>query len=262
MELKKFKRALILNRDPLTFLPDSIFRLTATPRFNRRARSIIRALNMLRFGISRKRNRLTQIAEFGVARGEGFRQLMILTAHYCAVYGMPLPQFFAFDTFVGMPPSADPSDVGTWVTGDYPGDEVALRTLLDEIGFAGKFTLNKGLFSETLPNMGPTFAPDLVLIDCDYYTSTRDIFVALKDQLHTGTIVYFDDLGTNFYNPNLGEERLIHEVNRGDFGKQYYLHPINEVLYFWSNAEKLNPYSSEKTLDIPLQRSGALSNFY
>jgi hypothetical protein len=264
LEMSKFKRALVLNRDPLTFLPDLVFKLARTPRFNFRARSIIRALNMLRFGIAKKRNRLNQIAEFGVARGEGFRHLMILTAHYCALHRMPLPHFFAFDTFSGLPPSSDPSDVGTWAAGDYPGDKTALHSLLNEIGFADNtFTLKEGLFSETLQKVDENFGPDLVLIDCDYYTSTRDVFAAIKDRLPTGAIVYFDDLGTNFYNPNLGEERLIHEINRGDFGKQYYLHPINnDKLFFWSNAEKLNPYQHTILLDIPLKRTGALGNFH
>jgi Macrocin-O-methyltransferase (TylF) len=263
LQMSKFKRALVLNRDPLTFLPDIAFKLTLTPRFNFRARAIIRALNMLRHGVRKERNRLQQIAEFGVARGEGFRHLMILTAHYCALHRMPLPHFFAFDTFSGLPASSDPSDIGTWAAGDYPGDKPALHSLLNEIGFGDDaFTLTEGLFSETLPTMDASFGPDLVLIDCDYYTSTRDVFVALKDRLPTGAIIYFDDLGTNFYNPNLGEERLIHEINRGEFGKQYYLHPITDKLYYWSNAEKLNPYHARKTLDIPLKRTGALGNFH
>jgi hypothetical protein len=264
LQMSKFKRALVLNRDPLTFLPDLAFKLTLTPRFNIRARSIIRALNMLRYGIKKQRNRLGQIAEFGVARGEGFRHLMILTAHYCALHRMPLPHFFAFDTFSGLPETSDPSDVGTWAAGDYPGDKTALHSLLNEIGFSDDtFSLVEGLFSDTLQTVDASFGPDFVLIDCDYYTSTRDVFVALKDRLPTGAIVYFDDIGTNFFNPNLGEERLIHEINRGEFGKQYYLHQIAEKLYYWSNAEKLHPYNHANVpLDIPLKRTGALGNFH
>lgn len=262
LQTAKFKRALFLNRDRFGTLPSAVFRLTGTPQFGRRAKNIIRALNMLRFGIERDRGRLAQIAEFGVAKGEGFRQLVLLTLHYCAAYKLPVPRFYGFDTFQGLPASDDPSDVGTWGAGDYPGDEAALAQLLQGTGAGDKIQLVKGLFSQTLPTMGADFAPDFLLVDCDYYTSTRDIFEFLKDRLESGSIVYFDDLGTNFFNPRLGEERVIHEVNNGQFGPAYYLHPINEFLYYWSNAERPMRRANGSVLDIPLKKTIALGDFY
>lgn len=262
IQTAKFKRALLLNRDRFGALPDAVFRLTRTPRFGRRARNIILALNLLRFAVERNRGRLGQIAEFGVAKGEGFRQLVVLTMHYCATYKLPIPRFYGFDTFEGLPASDDPSDVGTWSAGDYPGDEAALSQLLQGTGASDRIQLMKGLFSQTLPTTSADFAPDFILVDCDYYTSTRDIFDFLKDRLESGTIVYFDDLGTNFFNPHLGEERVIHEVNNGHFGPGYYLHPINQFLYYWSNAERPLRRASGSVLDIPLAQTIELGDCY
>ena len=36
--------------------------------------------------------------------------------------------------------------------------------------------------------------------------------------LHNGCVVYFDDLDFNFRSRFTGQARLIHELNRGDFG--------------------------------------------
>ena len=262
LQMSKFKRAMVLNKDPLTFLPDLLFQITRTPRFGRRARSIMRALQMLRYGTMRGRNQITQIAEFGVARGEGFRQLVLITIHFCVYYKLPIPNFYAFDTFSGMPSTDHPADIGSWSEGDYLGDAQELENLMIKMGVNDHCQLVKGLFSDTLPTMDADFKPDLVLIDCDYYTSTRTVFDHLKDRLPTGAIIYFDDLGTNFFNPNLGEERLIHEVNRGELGSNYYLHEINEFLYYWSNAARPVNHNPKKVLDIALCQKVKLTDFY
>ncbi len=122
--------------------------------------------------------------------------------------------------------------------------------------------LVKGYFREALARTPETFAPDFVLIDSDYYTSARDVFEILKDRLPTGTVIYFDDLGTNFYNRLMGEERLIDEVNKGLLGDPYHLHHLWDRCFVWSNATKPVPKSEQSKLDIPLRRSTRLENFY
>ncbi len=149
----------------------------------------------------------------------------------------------------------------TWCSA-YPGDQARLRTLLDKNGVGESCHLYKGLFSETLPKLGCDFSPSLVLIDCDYYTSTRDVFEHLKDSLVSGAVVYFDDLGTNFFNKNMGEERFIHELNGGLFGEQYYLHNIFDKLYVWSNSDKPILKSRNDVLHIHLKEEFTLKDFY
>ena len=256
------RRTLLLNNRFGDYVPRFVFRLTNTPRFGFRARNILYALKYLHSNMQRDRVHFSDVAEFGVAQGEGFRQLVILTLSFCALRGIPAPAFHAFDTFQGMPETKDPSDIGTWSKGDYPGDEVQLRTLLDENGVGSSCHLHKGLFSETLPKLGRDFSPSFLLVDCDYYTSTKDIFENLKDSLASGSVVYFDDLGTNFFNKNMGEERFIHELNAGLFGEQYYLHNIFDKLYVWSNSKKPIVKSRADVLHIHLKDDFVLGDFY
>jgi hypothetical protein len=262
IDTAKMQRILLLNNRFGEYIPRFVFRLLNTPRFGFRARNILYALKYLHSNILRGRVNFNNVAEFGVAQGEGFRQLVILTLSFCALRSIPAPEFHAFDTFEGLPESNDPSDVGTWDKGDYPGDLTKLQALLDKNG-VGKFChLHKGLFSETLPKMGLEFSPSLIMVDCDYYTSTKDIFENLKGSLASGTVVYFDDLGTNFYNKNMGEERFIHELNSGYFGNEYYLHNIYDKLYVWSNSTKPIMKSRSDVLHIHLKDDFVLDDFY
>lgn len=262
IDTNAIKRSVLLNNRFGEYLPAWLFRMTRTPRFGFRARNILFALKYIHSNLIRGRTQFTQVAEFGVAQGEGFRQLVILTLHFCALRKIPPPIFHAFDTFEGMPKTTHHSDQGTWSEGDYPGDELQLRKLLDDHGLAKTCQLHKGLFSDTLPPITESFSPNLILVDCDYYTSTCDIFENLKSVLNSGTMVYFDDLGTNFYNRNMGEERFIHELNSGEFGKQYHLHHLFEKLYVWSNSDKPLLKAGDQTLHIPLKHSMKLESFY
>jgi len=264
LELAKFKRALLLNHPklPARLIPPIISRLTNTPRWGGRARHIIQALDFIRVNVLRRRGRLAQIAEFGVAAGEGLRQLAILTLHYCTLHKIAVPTIYGFDSFEGMHRTDHPADIGTWSQGDYKGNYEALFSWLASTGLDTHVKLEKGYFRDTARNMPPEFAPDFLLIDCDYYTSTRDVFDALKERLPSGAVVYFDDLGTNYWNRNLGEERLIHEVNTGELGPQYHLERLTEKLWVWSNSDKPVRKSEERQLMIPLHMDTRLGDFY
>jgi hypothetical protein len=264
VDIRRFKRALRYNGRLFSALPfnGKLRRLTNTPRFGSRARSILFALQRLEEHNRRTGNRISQIAEFGVANGEGFRQLVILTANYCALHRIPIPFFYGFDTFGGLPKSDDPSDAGAWEAGDYPGNLEQLNRFMEENRWDRHCRLVKGLFSESLRSMPEDFSPDFLLIDCDYYTSTRDVFECLKDKLKSGSIVYFDDIDTNFQNRYLGENRFIHELNEGVFGEKYYLHQILHHLYVWSNAEDPVSKRGGNIYDIPLKENAKLGDFY
>lgn len=264
VDIRKFKRAIRYNGRLFSALPfgDKMRRITKTPQFGSRTKSILIALQRLEQNNRRTGNQISQIAEFGVANGEGFRQLVIFTMHYCALHQIPIPYFYGFDTFDGLPTSDNPADAGEWEPGDYPGNIEKLSHFIENNKWNRHCRLVKGLFSKSLPTMPENFSPDFILIDCDYYTSTRDVFEYLKGKLKSGTIVYFDDIDTNFQNRYLGENRLIHELNEGMFGDKFYLYQISHHLYVWSNSEDPVLKKEEKIFNIPLKESAKLGDFF
>lgn len=253
-----------LNHNPIIIdssLP-KILKKFGFKRFGGRARSIIFAFEYININTKKGySNGLKNIAEFGVANGEGFRQLVLIAEWYCKLKNISLPNFYGFDTFNGMPDIEGEYDLGTWEKGDYPGDLDKLKKLFSNSRFEKNVFFKKGLFKDTL-NKVKKFNPDFILVDCDYYSSTRDIFLLLKDKLNPGTVIYFDDLWTNFGNKNLGEERFIYELNDGRFGQQFYLAKLRERVYVWSNSDKPINKVNSKILDIPLKQELKLNKTY
>ena len=60
--------------------------------------------------------------------------------------------------------------------------------------------------------------PILLWIDCDYYSSARTVIERLLPFIPSGCLVYFDDYIYNYGSRLTGEARVIHELNRGEFG--------------------------------------------
>lgn len=162
------------------------------------------------------------ILEFGVADGYSFTKKLFATeylgmADRVVVHG--------FDTFTGLPEwegSADQALVGgrEWVPGTYVGRYDALANYCQQK--YSNFALHKGLFEDTLTDEVlrslQEFKPILIWIDCDYYSSTKQVLDRLIPYIPTGCVVYFDDIYYNFGSRFTGEMRAVAEVNRGDFG--------------------------------------------
>jgi hypothetical protein len=168
------------------------------------------------------------ILEFGTASGHSFVKLLYATRHLgmddqVTVHG--------FDTFEGLPPPSDRSDLGLmdndWRAGQYAGDYEALQAYCR--GRHRNFVLHKGDFRDTLtPELVRTLReqpPILIWIDCDYYSSSRVALERILPVLRTGAVIYFDDIEFNFGSRFTGQARLVHEVNRGDFGANVELVP-------------------------------------
>lgn len=162
------------------------------------------------------------VIEFGVARGGGL-ELMLHCRDTCIrkfnltnkIYGL------GFDTFEGLPSPRAGDEASVWRTGDYPGDiEVVQKNL--EKRFSD-FRLIKGYFSESLPGQSEFLRanpPVFVSIDCDYYSSTMDVFDALLPDIAVhGCLFYFDDVSINFYSDRSGELKAIREINEGRYGE-------------------------------------------
>lgn len=97
------------------------------------------------------------------------------------------PVVFGFDTWSGLPEA--------WNLGqaEHPAGHFACDVPSD---FATGVQLVQGLFSETLPAwLDEHDEPvQLVHIDCDLYSSARDVLTLLNERIQAGTILLFDEL--------------------------------------------------------------------
>lgn len=114
------------------------------------------------------------IAEFGVRNGHSINILAQL---------FPNRTLYGFDSFEGIPDAWGDEPAGTYTTGGaFPQ-------------VANNVTLIHGWFNKTLPifikNHDEKIA--LINIDCDIYSSTKDIFQYLGPKITEGTVVVFDE---------------------------------------------------------------------
>lgn len=162
------------------------------------------------------------ILEFGVADGYAFAKKAYAT-RYLGMEDQILCH--GFDSFEGLPETADRRDLGSVAGGDWKAGQYRGRyeELCDYLGARYRnCRLHRGLFDETLtPEFLATLRVDkpiLVWIDCDYYTSARAVLERLMPYLASGCVIYFDEYEFNFGSRLTGESRLVHEVNAGVFG--------------------------------------------
>jgi len=167
--------------------------------------------------------------EFGVAAGASFQLLL----HFRDVWLRRLKLknrvvALGFDTFEGLPSArdSDGDDAAPWEEGNFKSNVFEVDQYLRSCGFSD-FRLVKGLFSDTLPQQREVLRkspPVFVSIDCDYYSSTIDIFDALLPEVAPhGCMFYFDDVSFDFYSDLTGELKAIAEVNGGRYGKHIQL---------------------------------------
>jgi hypothetical protein len=163
------------------------------------------------------------ILEFGTSDGYSFTKILYATRYLkmedrITVHG--------FDSFEGMPPPVEASDLeqvkgSTWVAGEFKGRYESLQAYCESR--YRNFHLHKGFFEDSLRgevlDIFKTQPPLLIWIDCDYYSSARTAFERLLPYLPNGCVIYFDDLDAfNFGSRFTGEAKLVHEVNAGELG--------------------------------------------
>lgn len=164
--------------------------------------------------------------EFGVASGGTFQTLL----HFRDVWLRRLNLrnrvvAVGFDTFEGLPPARGGDDAAPWLEGDYRGDATEIEQHLRRCGF-DNFELAKGLFADTLAARRDFLVkhpPVFVAVDCDYYSSTVDVFDAIIPIAPHGCLWYFDDVSVDFWSDRTGELKAIAEVNAGRYGEHIHL---------------------------------------
>ena len=123
------------------------------------------------------------IAEMGVCTGRTINLIAALNSR-SVVYG--------FDSFEGLPEA--------WNRNDYPLPKgvFAYHNPNKPPAVLNNVRLVKGLFKDTLPIFADEVLNDKSIaflhIDCDLYSSTKDIFDTLGSYLTSGSVVLFDEL--------------------------------------------------------------------
>jgi len=105
---------------------------------------------------------------------------------------------WAFDSFRGLPETSEADDEHPlWIPGMFAMDVDDFRRHCIENGIPREaYTTIVGFYDESLGSFSPSAAPsDIVLayIDCDMYSSTRDVLDFLSPRLKHGMILAFDD---------------------------------------------------------------------
>ena len=157
------------------------------------------------------------VIEFGVAWGRG---LLCLERHAREVekhLGIRV-EVYGFDTGEGLPPPENYRDIPYyWTESMFKMDRAALERRLT------KAKLVFGNVSETVAQFAKDHNPapiGAVIIDLDYYSSTRDAFRLMdfcRERMLPRAYFFFDDIigdDTVLMNPYVGEELAVNEFNQ------------------------------------------------
>jgi hypothetical protein len=122
------------------------------------------------------------VLEFGVYLG---KTMAHISKHFKdqTVYG--------FDSFVGLP---EPWHIRTDKT--HAAGKFDLRLETEQPVFASNVKLVPGWFSESIPQWKDAHPGNISFlhVDCDLYSSTRDVLTLLNDRIIPGTVIAFDEM--------------------------------------------------------------------
>jgi len=127
--------------------------------------------------------------EFGVFRGTSF----IMASKLAQTYNMPAMRLFAFDSFEGLPNSEGKA----FTQSEFLCSEVLFKKIIEKAGVdLSKVVIVKGFYSnilnENIKNKHNIKAT-IVHIDCDLYSSTKEVLDFIENIVTHGTILIFDD---------------------------------------------------------------------
>ena len=150
-------------------------------------------------------------AEFGCASATTFR----LAHSHITAQQMKI-KLWAFDSFEGLPEAEDERDRHPqWYQGAYPNPTDLFELIVEDHGIhKHEYTMIPGFYQNTIgPNSigSENFARDIAIayVDCDLYSSTRDVLFFLKSRLKPGVIIGFDDYFCYSPNGTSGERRAM-----------------------------------------------------
>ena len=149
--------------------------------------------------------------EFGVFNGSSTKQFY----RALKINKIENKNFFLFDTFTGLPAPKKKEKHKFWFKGRFKFSLSQLKIDLANLGLKNvKFI--KGEYSKSLKNLKLKINPGIIVMDCDYFSSTKSALNYLKKHLTEGTIIYFDDINAFYRNPNKGMYSAILNFNKSN----------------------------------------------
>jgi len=153
--------------------------------------------------------------EFGCHRCRTFR--MVLTE--ARRHNLHEMNFFAFDSFEGLPDPTSDTSVEIWKKGALTTTEQSFTEMVDEHGiYTQNIKTIKGFYEDSLTSHLQKTMLDagskaaLINIDCDLYESAVPVFDFIDPLLQEGTVLYIDDQFAGYKgNPMKGVSRAFLE---------------------------------------------------
>jgi O-methyltransferase len=158
------------------------------------------------------------VLEFGVLNGQS-------TIEFWGTLRGLVSHMYGFDSFAGLPVLSAQDQDGLPLMPDFkegnfqamPAEMVQRSILASAHGLRpDQLTLTEGFFCETLPAFDQCQLEGqgsclLAHVDCDLYSSSRDVFEFLDDVVTTGTWLLLDDYWTYRGSPYQGQRRAFDE---------------------------------------------------
>ncbi len=155
--------------------------------------------------------------EFGCHSGRTF-SAAVNAAGYL---GMPNAEFYAFDSFEGLPPTSAGED-GIFQSGSFSTSRADFVRIVErKTGLRlGDQYIVQGYYSDSLTAALQTRMPKagIVHIDVDLYSSTVDVLRFVKPLLVQGTLLMFDDWYCFPGGSLMGERRALTEFVSNNLG--------------------------------------------
>jgi hypothetical protein len=156
--------------------------------------------------------------EFGVFNGSSMLEA------YGLLRGL-VTHLYGFDSFDGLPELSEDDRAAAALTPSFvPGNFRSLGVAaVRELILAGAtrlpaehLVLTPGFYEQTLPRFDPAQLADkgpclVAHVDCDLYSSSRDVFAFLDGVVTTGTWLLLDDYWTYRGSPKHGQRRAFEE---------------------------------------------------
>jgi len=151
--------------------------------------------------------------EFGLFRGYTFQQAY----QHCQDLGLKDVRFHGFDSFTGLPPAEgiDQTD-GRFFKGQFACGLKEVESNLETHGVdLSHVNLIKGYYEDSLTpalrEQHPFKHAAVVMLDCDYYTSTVTALTWMEPYLRPGTVLLFDDWYSYGDTAELGQQKAYQE---------------------------------------------------
>jgi hypothetical protein len=152
--------------------------------------------------------------EFGVFEGRSF----ITAYHLAQAYGLNSMNFYAFDSFQGLPEieGIDAEGFRHFKKGEFASklDRFVENISKNAIDLS-KVKVIPGWYEDVLNDETkdtlPTTRAAIIYVDCDLYKSARAVLNFITDYVQEGTIIMFDDWFCFRGNPDRGEQRAFRE---------------------------------------------------